>query len=72
MYIRIQKRNHNETLILGAAGQIGKTLTDYLLKQTNHELVLYARNANRRLKVTDPKREKLWRATFLMLTSSPR
>ncbi len=37
-------------LILGAAGQIGRMLTTDLLKQTDNELVLYARNASRRLK----------------------
>jgi nucleoside-diphosphate-sugar epimerase len=46
-------------LIPGAAGRIGKILTKYLLEQTNHELVLYARNANRRLKVKGPTREKV-------------
>jgi nucleoside-diphosphate-sugar epimerase len=46
-------------LILGAAGQIGEILTDYLLKQTDHELVLYARNANKRLKIKDAAREHL-------------
>jgi NADPH:quinone reductase-like Zn-dependent oxidoreductase len=46
-------------LILGAAGQIGKLLTDYLLKQTSHELVLFARKAHQRLKPKDPSRETL-------------
>jgi nucleoside-diphosphate-sugar epimerase len=46
-------------LILGAAGQIAGTLANYLLEQTNHELVLYARNANRRMKVKDSAREKV-------------
>jgi nucleoside-diphosphate-sugar epimerase len=46
-------------LILGAAGQVSKILTDYLLKQTNHTVVLYARNANRRLKAKDSSRVTL-------------
>jgi uncharacterized protein YbjT (DUF2867 family) len=46
-------------LILGAAGQVSRTLTDYLLKQTNHTVVLYARNANRRLKAKDSSRVTL-------------
>jgi uncharacterized protein YbjT (DUF2867 family) len=46
-------------LILGAAGQVSKILTDYLLNQTNHTVVLYARNAHRRLKVKDSSRETL-------------
>lgn len=37
-------------LILGAAGQIGRMLTEDLLEQTDYELVLYARNASQRLK----------------------
>lgn len=44
-------------LILGASGQIGRILTDYLLEQTNHELVLFARNADQRLKLNDVSRE---------------
>ncbi|MBT1712360.1 NAD(P)H-binding protein [Fulvivirgaceae bacterium PWU5] len=46
-------------LILGAAGQIGKLVTDYLLEQTNHQLVLYARNAGVRLNVKEPARVNL-------------
>jgi uncharacterized protein YbjT (DUF2867 family) len=52
-------------LILGAAGQIGKLITDYLLEQTNHQLVLYARNASGRLKVKDLARESLVDGDFL-------
>jgi nucleoside-diphosphate-sugar epimerase len=52
-------------LILGAAGQIGKILTDYLLDQTDHELVLYARNADQRIKVKDPGRVSLVNGDFL-------
>lgn len=36
-------------LILGAAGQISQMLTQDLLKKTNHNLVLYARKASKRL-----------------------
>jgi len=36
-------------LILGAAGEIGRMLTKDLLKQTDYELVLYTRNASKRL-----------------------
>jgi NAD(P)-dependent dehydrogenase (short-subunit alcohol dehydrogenase family) len=46
-------------LILGAAGQIARSLTDQLLKQTNHDIVLYARNAQQRLKVADTTRVTL-------------
>lgn len=51
-------------LILGAAGQIGKILTADLLGQTNHHLVLYARNANKRLKAEDPSRVTIIEGTF--------
>ncbi|AEB74026.1 NAD(P)H-binding protein [Lentilactobacillus buchneri] len=44
-------------LILGAAGQIPSFLIPQLLKQTDFNLKLYARNATSRLHVTDPKRE---------------
>lgn len=37
-------------LILGAAGRIAKILSNYLLEQTEFDLVLYARNANTRIK----------------------
>ena len=43
-------------LILGAAGQISKMLTNRLLQETDAELVLYARNANRRIANSDPSR----------------
>lgn len=36
-------------LILGAAGQISRRLIHRLLDETNHDLVLYARDADRRL-----------------------
>ncbi|HEM3488816.1 TPA: NAD(P)H-binding protein [Streptococcus suis] len=38
-----------KVLILGAAGQIAGMVTDYLLDQTDYELVLYARQASSRL-----------------------
>ena len=44
-------------LILGAAGQISSYLIPALLQQTDFNLKLYARNANNRIKVTDPSRE---------------
>lgn len=44
-------------LILGAAGQIPSFLIPQLLKQTDFNLKLYARNATSRLHVTDPNRE---------------
>lgn len=36
-------------LILGAAGQISRKLIPILLNETDHELILYARNAEQRL-----------------------
>lgn len=51
-------------LILGAAGQIGKLLTENLLTQTSHHLVLYARNANTRLSVTNPERITVFNGDF--------
>lgn len=44
-------------LILGAAGQIPSFLIPQLLKQTDFNLKLYARNATSRLHVTDPNRK---------------
>jgi len=46
-------------LILGAAGQIGRILTDYLLEQTNYELILYAKNAGKRLELKVPSRKTI-------------
>lgn len=43
-------------LILGAAGQISKMVTEKLLQETDAELVLFARNANRRIINSDPSR----------------
>jgi len=44
-------------LILGAAGQIGMLLTERLLKESNYSLILYARKASTRIKITDENRE---------------
>ena len=46
-------------LILGAAGEISRMLTDLFLKQTDANVVLFARNAHARLSVTDRTRETL-------------
>ncbi|MCH4163728.1 MAG: NAD(P)H-binding protein [Lentilactobacillus diolivorans] len=44
-------------LILGAAGQISSYLVSELLKETDFKLKLFARNATKRINVTDPSRE---------------
>jgi uncharacterized protein YbjT (DUF2867 family) len=44
-------------LILGAAGQISRMLTDRLLNETDAEIVLYARNASSRLNVASERVE---------------
>jgi nucleoside-diphosphate-sugar epimerase len=46
-------------LLLGAAGQIGRLATDSLLRQTDADLILYARKATTRLKAADPQRVRL-------------
>ena len=46
-------------LLLGAAGKIGKLLTENLLAQTRYNLVLYARNADTRLKAKKSERVRL-------------
>lgn len=46
-------------LILGAAGQISRMLTNELLAQTSNNLVLYARNASTRLKEKKSERVKI-------------
>lgn len=46
-------------LILGAAGQVSRYLIVELLKQTDYKLKLFARNASKRIKVTDPSREEV-------------
>ena len=54
-------------LILGAAGQVSRLLTAYLLDQTKYNLVLYARDARHRLRVSDPGREEVVDGDFLNL-----
>jgi saccharopine dehydrogenase-like NADP-dependent oxidoreductase len=49
--------------ILGAAGQISRMLTEKLLNETDAEIVLYARRAHSRLKVTS-KRVKIISGDF--------
>ncbi|MBO1306061.1 NAD(P)H-binding protein [Enterococcus sp. 669A] len=43
-------------MILGAAGEIAGMLRERLLKETDHALILYARNAEKRIKNTNPER----------------
>lgn len=51
-------------LILGAAGEIGKLLTAELLAQTPFKLVLYARNADTRLKGINTEKIKIFNGDF--------
>jgi hypothetical protein len=51
-------------LILGATGEIGRMATQVLLEQTDANLVLYARNALKRIKVPDAKRVRLIEGDF--------
>lgn len=44
-----------KVLILGAAGKIGRMLTKDLLKHTDNDLVLFARNASKRLNIKSEK-----------------
>ena len=53
-----------KVLILGAAGQIGKLVTNDLLEQTDYNLVLYGRNVTSRLTVTDTARVRLVNGDF--------
>lgn len=46
-------------LILGAAGQIGRFLTDRLLKETTHDLVSFARDGSNRIENTEPARVEI-------------
>lgn len=46
-------------LILGAAGQIARIVTQNLLSHTDTNLVLYGRNLSSRIIITDPNREKI-------------
>jgi uncharacterized protein YbjT (DUF2867 family) len=43
-------------LILGAAGKMGRMLTNELLKKTTHQLVLYARDGHKRLNISNNQR----------------
>lgn len=45
--------------ILGAAGRISKILTDNLRNETDHDIVLFARNPSGRLEASDPEKETL-------------
>jgi NAD(P)-dependent dehydrogenase (short-subunit alcohol dehydrogenase family) len=54
-----RQNRKTKVLILGAAGEISRMMTDSLLQQTDTNIVLYARNAHGRLKVRDERREIL-------------
>ena len=51
-------------LILGAAGQIARMLTNELRNKTDHTIVLYARNAHQRLTPIDENREVIYDGDF--------
>lgn len=51
-------------LILGAAGEIARMLTDRLLAESDAELVLYGRNVSQRLALEENNRIKLVDGTF--------
>jgi uncharacterized protein YbjT (DUF2867 family) len=51
-------------LILGAAGRISRLVTKHLLSQTEHQLVLFARKAHDRIKITAPERIRLLDGDF--------
>lgn len=51
-------------LILGAAGEIARMLTDRLLAESDAELVLYGRNVSQRLALEENNRIKLVDETF--------
>ncbi|MDQ0202087.1 NAD(P)H-binding protein [Neobacillus ginsengisoli] len=51
-------------LILGAAGQIARMLTNELLNKTDHTIVLYARNGHKRLTIIDDSREVIFDCDF--------
>jgi uncharacterized protein YbjT (DUF2867 family) len=51
-------------LILGAAGQISRMLTNELLNKTDHSIVLYARNGHKRLTIIDDSREVIFDGDF--------
>lgn len=51
-------------LILGAAGQISRMLTNELRNKTDHSIVLYARNGLKRLTTVDDSREVIFDGDF--------
>lgn len=51
-------------LILGAAGQIARMLTNELRKKTDYTMVLYARNAHQRLIAKEDSREFIFEGDF--------
>lgn len=51
-------------LILGAAGQISRMVTDLILTETEHDLVLFGRNLSSRISVKDPTREVIIQGDF--------
>lgn len=51
-------------LILGAAGQISKMVTDLILAETENDLVLYGRNLSNRISVNDLAREVIIEGDF--------
>lgn len=53
-----------KVMILGAAGQIGKMVTNDLLTQTDFDLVLYGRNVSKHLSFEDNSRVELVNGTF--------
>ena len=55
----INKIGNVKILILGAAGRIEKGLTIEVLAKTPYKVVLYAKNANVRLKVRKSERVKM-------------
>lgn len=52
-------------LVLGAAGQIAEKLIDILVRETDHDIVLYARNGKQRISVSDSNREEIIEGDFL-------
>ncbi|MGX7201757.1 SAM-dependent methyltransferase [Enterococcus plantarum] len=51
-------------LILGAAGQISRMVTELILTETDHDLVLYGRNLSSRISVKNPTREVIIEGDF--------
>jgi nucleoside-diphosphate-sugar epimerase len=69
-YVRMNKiiiersRFYMKILILGAAGQISRMLTNELRNNTDHSIVLYARNGLKRLTTMDDSREVIFNGDF--------